>query len=74
MSAFTDRLHAFFFRFAEVSQEELAKVETAVEEKLHPVVNDLRDELKADLVSLEVDVKRDYENLKAQVEALLKGQ
>ncbi|MET9073850.1 hypothetical protein ABZX95_17120 [Streptomyces sp. NPDC004232] len=74
MSAFTDKIDSFFSRFVETSHEDLVKVEQAVEEKVHPVVNDLRDELKADLATLEADVKRDYEALKAQVEALLKGQ
>lgn len=71
MSAFTDKIDSFFSRFVETSHEDLVKVEQAVEEKLHPVVNDLRNELKADLATLEADVKRDYDALKAQVEALL---
>ena len=38
MSAFTDKLKSFFSRFAEVSHEELVKVEQAVEEKVRPMM------------------------------------
>lgn len=71
MSAFTDKLHSFFAKFAEVSKADLAEVEAAVEEKLAPVVNDVRAELKNDVATLEGDLRRDFDALKAQVEALL---
>lgn len=64
MSAFTDRLHSFFSRFAEVSHEELATVEHAVEEKVRPLVAEVRDEAKADITRLEEQLKA----LEAKVE------
>lgn len=71
MSAFTDRLHAFFSRFAEVSHEELVKVETAVEEKVQPLVAEVRDELKKELSTVEQQLKADLAALEAKVEQLL---
>ena len=67
MSAFTDRLHAFFSRFAEVSHEDLVKVEQAVEEKVQPLLTEVLDTAKADIARLEEQVKA----LEAKVEQLL---
>ena len=67
MSAFTDRLHAFFSRFAEVSHEDLAKVEQAVEEKVKPLVDEALTEAKADVARLEDQLKA----LEAKVEQLI---
>jgi hypothetical protein len=64
MSAFTDRLHSFFSKFATVSHEELAKVETAVEEKVRPIVDEALAEAKADVTRLEEQLKA----LEAKVE------
>jgi polyhydroxyalkanoate synthesis regulator phasin len=64
MSAFTDKLKSFFSNFAEVSHEELAKVETAVEEKVRPIVAEARDEIKQDVTRLEEQLKA----LEAKVE------
>ena len=64
MSAFTDKLKSFFSRFGEVSHEELAKVETAVEEKVRPIVAEARDEIKQDVTRLEEQLKA----LEAKVE------
>ncbi|MFI1165635.1 hypothetical protein ACH4UM_18970 [Streptomyces sp. NPDC020801] len=71
MSAFTDRLHAFFSRFAEVSHEDLVKVEAAVEEKIQPLVTEARDELKQELATVEQQLKTDLAALEAKVEQLL---
>ena len=70
MSAFTDRLHAFFSRFAEISHEDLVKVEQAVEEKVQPLLTEVLDTAKADIARLEEQVKA----LEAKVEQLLGGQ
>lgn len=71
MSAFTDKLHAFFSRFAEVSREDLAKVETAVEEKVQPLVAEVRDELKTELSTVEQQLKADVAALEAKIEQLI---
>ena len=71
MSAFTDRLHTFFSKFAEVSHEDLAKVEQAVEEKVHPLVNEARDEMKKELSTVEQQLTADLAALEAKVEQLL---
>ncbi|NUP39177.1 MAG: hypothetical protein HOY76_19725 [Streptomyces sp.] len=67
MSAFTDKLHAFFSRFAEVSREDIAKVETAVEEKVQPLVAEVRDEYKNDVAALEARLAA----LEAKIEQIL---
>jgi hypothetical protein len=81
MSAFTDRLHAFFSRFAEVSKTDLAEVETAVEEKLHPIVNAVKDEASAELAAAKTEwataeqqLKQRIADLETKVEQLLAGQ
>ena len=71
MSAFTDRLHAFFSRFAEVSKADVAEVEKAIEDKLHPALNAVRDEFKAELATVEQQLKADIAALEAKVEQLL---
>ena len=67
MSAFTDKLKSFFSHFAEVSHEELAKVEQAVEEKVQPLIAEAVAEYKADVTRLEEQLKA----LEAKVEQLL---
>lgn len=74
MSAFTDRMHAFFSRFAEVSHEDLAKVEQAVEEKVAPLLAEAVDAAKQELATVEQQLKADLAALEAKVEQLLGNQ
>lgn len=67
MSAFTDKLRSFFSKFAEVSHEELAKVEQAVEEKVQPVVDEVRAEYKNDVAALEARLAA----LEAKIEQII---
>ena len=71
MSAFTDRLHALLSRLGSVSHEDVAKVEAELEAKVHPLVTEVRDELKADLTTVEQQLKVQLADLEAKVESLL---
>lgn len=71
MSAFTDKLHAFFSHFAEVSREDIAHLEAAVEEKVQPLVAEVRDELNTELAAVEEKFKADIAALEAKIEQLI---